>query len=64
LIEALKYMKKFVFLISFMVVCMSNLIWGGDFEYYPGPFSSNSMSHRANLNSNSSNWYNSNMGQI
>jgi hypothetical protein len=57
-------MKEFVFLSSFMILCMPNLIWGGDFEYYTGPFTFNSMGYHIYVASNSSNWYNSNMGQI
>ncbi len=57
-------MKEFVFLSSFMNLCMSNLIWGGDFEYYLGPFSINSIDCFTYLASNTSNWYDNSMGQI
>jgi hypothetical protein len=57
-------MKEYLLLLSVLVSCMSNLVWGGDFEYYPTPTSINSIDNSSYLTSNTSNWYASNMGLI
>jgi hypothetical protein len=57
-------MKQYIFLSSLLVLCMSNLVWGGDFEYLPNPTFITSVENHTNLASNISNWYASNMGTV
>ncbi len=55
-------MKQLLLLFSLISISSSNLVWGGDFEYYPGPYHLTRTSYSASISSQRSNWYNINMG--
>ncbi len=57
-------MKELLLLFSLIYISFSNLVWGGDFEYYSGQYQHFQTNYIATIPSQRSNWYDINMGQI
>ncbi len=57
-------MKNYLVLSYFLAQALCNLVWGGDFEFYPGPFTIVSQCNFTNITSNISTWYDLKMGMI